>query len=220
MAIQALQPRVKEIQERYKGRDPQEAQVPPIFGAAATALCRTSLFRGPAILISKTSLSHRARGALCMMSRLGNTALAARMCGHAVRHACRLRTHGHEQESDMRTVRAQVEVARLYQEAKVNPLAGCLPTLITLPVWIGLYRALGNVADEGLLTEGFFWIPSLAGPTTLAAQKAVRPPPHKSPCTVSLDLPEVWNPLLAAMPAALLRWLLLLVWSMRRHQCC
>ena len=27
MAIQALQPRVKEIQERYKGRDPQEAQV-------------------------------------------------------------------------------------------------------------------------------------------------------------------------------------------------
>ena len=27
MAIQALQPRVKEIQEKYKGRDPQEAQV-------------------------------------------------------------------------------------------------------------------------------------------------------------------------------------------------
>lgn len=68
----------------------------------------------------------------------------------------------------------------MYQEAKVNPLAGCLPTLITLPVWIGLYRALSNVADEGLLSEGFFWIPSLAGPTTLAAQKAVCalvPPP-------------------------------------------
>ena len=67
----------------------------------------------------------------------------------------------------------QVEIAKLYQEAKVNPLAGCLPTLITLPVWIGLYRALSNVADEGLLTEGFFWIPSLAGPTSTAAQKAV-----------------------------------------------
>ena len=26
VAIQALQPRVKEIQEKYKGRDPQEAQ--------------------------------------------------------------------------------------------------------------------------------------------------------------------------------------------------
>lgn len=70
----------------------------------------------------------------------------------------------------------QVEVARLYKDAGVNPLAGCLPTLVTLPVWIGLYRALSNVADEGLLTEGFFWIPSLAGPTSLAAQKAVRSP--------------------------------------------
>jgi len=67
---------------------------------------------------------------------------------------------------------AQVEVARLYKEAGVNPLAGCLPTLVTLPVWIGLYRALSNVADEGLLKEGWFWIPSLAGPTSLAAQKA------------------------------------------------
>lgn len=35
-------------------------------------------------------------------------------------------------------------------------------------------RALSNVADEGLLKEGFFWIPSLAGPTTLALQKSVR----------------------------------------------
>lgn len=63
--------------------------------------------------------------------------------------------------------RLQVETAKLYQTAGVNPLAGCLPTLATIPVFIGLYRALSNVADEGLLTEGFFWIPSLAGPTKL-----------------------------------------------------
>jgi len=42
---------------------------------------------------------------------------------------------------------------------------------VTIPVWIGLYRALSNVANEGLLTEGFFWIPSLAGPTTIAARQ-------------------------------------------------
>ncbi|OVA17609.1 Membrane insertase OXA1/ALB3/YidC [Macleaya cordata] len=66
----------------------------------------------------------------------------------------------------------QLETARLYKLAGVNPLAGrCLPTLATIPVWIGLYRALSNVADEGLLTEGFFWIPSLAGPTTIAARQ-------------------------------------------------
>lgn len=64
----------------------------------------------------------------------------------------------------------QLETAKLYKQAGVNPLAGCLPTLATIPVWIGLYRALSNVANEGLLTEGFFWIPSLAGPTTVAAR--------------------------------------------------
>lgn len=66
----------------------------------------------------------------------------------------------------------QIETARLYKLAGINPLAGCLPTLATIPVWIGLYRALSNVADEGLLTEGFFWIPSLAGPTTVAARQS------------------------------------------------
>jgi len=25
---------------------------------------------------------------------------------------------------------------------------GCLPTLATIPVWIGLYQALSNVANE------------------------------------------------------------------------
>ncbi|CAA6668234.1 unnamed protein product [Spirodela intermedia] len=66
----------------------------------------------------------------------------------------------------------QLETARLYKLAGVNPFAGCLPTLATIPVWIGLYRALSNVANEGLLTEGFFWIPSLAGPITIASRQS------------------------------------------------
>lgn len=36
----------------------------------------------------------------------------------------------------------QIKVGQLYKEAGINPLAGCLPTLATLPVWIGLYRYL------------------------------------------------------------------------------
>lgn len=67
--------------------------------------------------------------------------------------------------------RIQLETARLYKLAGINPLAGCLPTLATIPIWIGLYRALSNVANEGLLTEGFFWIPSLAGPTAIASRQ-------------------------------------------------
>jgi len=68
--------------------------------------------------------------------------------------------------------RLQMEQARLYKEANFNPLAGCLPVFATLPVFIGLYRALGNAAAEGLLTDGFYWIPSLGGPTSLADRNA------------------------------------------------
>ncbi|KAL5075874.1 hypothetical protein RYX36_014858 [Vicia faba] len=67
--------------------------------------------------------------------------------------------------------RIQLETARLYKLANINPLAGCLPVLLTTPVWIGLYRAFSNVANEGLLNEGFFWIPSLSGPTIIAARQ-------------------------------------------------
>ena len=64
----------------------------------------------------------------------------------------------------------QLATARLYKAADVNPLAGCLPAFATLPVFIGLYRALTNAANEGLLTDGFFWLPSLAGPSSFAVK--------------------------------------------------
>ena len=51
--------------------------------------------------------------------------------------------------------------------------AGCLPSLATIPVFIGLYNSLTNVANSGRLdSQGFFWLPSLAGPTSLAARQA------------------------------------------------
>jgi YidC/Oxa1 family membrane protein insertase len=63
--------------------------------------------------------------------------------------------------------RLSQEQMKLYQEAGVNPFAGCLPMLVQLPIWIGLYQALRNLATTGLLHEGFLWIPSLAQPTGL-----------------------------------------------------
>jgi YidC/Oxa1 family membrane protein insertase len=56
------------------------------------------------------------------------------------------------------------EQMRLYKEAGVNPLGGCLPTLVQMPIWFALYQALIQLSHEGLLAEGFLWIPSLAGP--------------------------------------------------------
>ena len=55
--------------------------------------------------------------------------------------------------------------------------AGCLPSLATIPVFIGLYNSLTNVANSGRLdAQGFFWLPSLAGPTSLAARQAGEQP--------------------------------------------
>jgi YidC/Oxa1 family membrane protein insertase len=60
----------------------------------------------------------------------------------------------------------------LYEQAGVDPSAGCLPSLATIPVFVGLYSSLSNAAADGLFQEGFFWIPTLAGPTTVAARQA------------------------------------------------
>eukprot|EP00793_Prasinoderma_coloniale_P001954 PRCOL_00002462-RA len=63
---------------------------------------------------------------------------------------------------------AQQEIARLYRDAGVNPLAGCLPTLATIPVFIALYRAFGAASVEGYLDDAaFYFIPSLGGPTNV-----------------------------------------------------
>lgn len=62
--------------------------------------------------------------------------------------------------------KAQME---LYKEHGINPLGGCLPTLVQMPIWFGLYRALFSLARQPNtpLGEGFFWIPSLAGPVQI-----------------------------------------------------
>jgi YidC/Oxa1 family membrane protein insertase len=41
--------------------------------------------------------------------------------------------------------RIQEETMKLYKEHGVNPAAGCLPTLIQLPILLGLYRVLNNL---------------------------------------------------------------------------
>jgi len=55
-------------------------------------------------------------------------------------------------------------IAQLYKDEEVNPLAGCIPTLIQLPIFISLYRGLLELAQADKLQESFLWIPSLEGP--------------------------------------------------------
>ncbi len=60
--------------------------------------------------------------------------------------------------------------AKLYKDEDINPLLGCVPILLQLPVWLALYRALQNMAKEDILNESFLWIPSLQGPVNSVGQ--------------------------------------------------
>lgn len=57
------------------------------------------------------------------------------------------------------------KVAEIYQTNEVNPLAGCIPSLVQIPVFIGLYRSVLNLAKENALDEPFLFLPNLEGPT-------------------------------------------------------
>ncbi|GIN72473.1 membrane protein insertase MisCA [Bacillus sp. J14TS2] len=75
----------------------------------------------------------------------------------------------------------QEETMKLFQTNKVNPLAGCFPLLIQMPILIGFYQAI--IRTEGIAKGGdFFWfdlgapdplylLPIIAGITTFLQQK-------------------------------------------------
>jgi YidC/Oxa1 family membrane protein insertase len=57
------------------------------------------------------------------------------------------------------------ETMRLYKEHGVNPAMGCLPLLIQMPIWFGLYAALIALSNDSPdFQKGFLWLPSLAQP--------------------------------------------------------
>lgn len=60
--------------------------------------------------------------------------------------------------------------AKLYKDENINPLAGCLPVFVQIPVWVALYRSLLNLAADNLMDESFLWLPSLQGPVSKTGQ--------------------------------------------------
>lgn len=58
--------------------------------------------------------------------------------------------------------KAQME---LFSKHNYNPLAGCLPIFLQLPIFIGLYRALSGSVD--LRMAPFLWVDNLAAPDAL-----------------------------------------------------
>jgi YidC/Oxa1 family membrane protein insertase len=62
--------------------------------------------------------------------------------------------------------RLQQEMLKLYQEEKVNPMAGCLPILIQIPIFYALYKVL-MLAVEMRHEPFALWIKDLSAPDPL-----------------------------------------------------
>ncbi len=66
----------------------------------------------------------------------------------------------------------------LYRKHKINPMAGCLPMFIQLPILLGLYRALMvdvELRQAPLLSESIRWCSNLAAPDMLWDWTSVMP---------------------------------------------
>jgi YidC/Oxa1 family membrane protein insertase len=61
--------------------------------------------------------------------------------------------HGNDRE------KLNMATMQLYQQHKVNPLGGCLPMLLQLPIWFALYATLQTSVE--LYREPFLWIRDL-----------------------------------------------------------
>ena len=58
----------------------------------------------------------------------------------------------------------QQKIGQLYSDAGVNPLAGCLPLLIQMPILMGMYYALFNFQYPTPEAAMFLWLPSMSEP--------------------------------------------------------
>jgi YidC/Oxa1 family membrane protein insertase len=86
---------------------------------------------------------------------------AAKMKDLAPRMAELKKKYANDKE---KLARAQME---LFAKHGANPLAGCLPVLLQLPIFIGLYQALSNSVDLRLAPFPLTWIDNLAAPDAL-----------------------------------------------------
>lgn len=55
-------------------------------------------------------------------------------------------------------------LVKLYQKHNINPMGGCLPLLIQLPIFVALYRALLNFVPAYPEFTSFFWIENISLP--------------------------------------------------------
>jgi YidC/Oxa1 family membrane protein insertase len=63
-------------------------------------------------------------------------------------------------------VKFQQEMGKVWKKAGVNPLSGCWPMFIQIPIFMGFYNMLGKAVE--LRHHGFWWVKDLSQPDTIA----------------------------------------------------
>ncbi len=105
-------------------------------------------------------------------------------------------------------------VMQLYRQHKVNPLGGCLPMLLQMPIWFALYAALQTSVE--LYREPFLWIndltlkdpyyvlPALMGVSSFLMQKLSPQPADNTQAKMMLYFfPIFFTVLMVNVPAGL-----------------
>jgi YidC/Oxa1 family membrane protein insertase len=59
----------------------------------------------------------------------------------------------------------QQEMMKLYRDYGVNPVGGCLPMFLQIPIFFGFFRVLQNAAE--LRGQDFLWVQDLSMPDTI-----------------------------------------------------
>lgn len=108
----------------------------------------------------------------------------------------------------------QEETMKLFQKHNVNPLSGCLPLLVQMPILIALYYAI--MYNPDIRTHTFLWmdlgvkdpyyiLPILAAITTFVQQKIISmyTPPNPQMRMIMMIFPVMIFTISMGLPAAL-----------------
>jgi YidC/Oxa1 family membrane protein insertase len=102
----------------------------------------------------------------------------------------------------------------LYKTEKINPMGGCLPILVQIPVFIALYWALLESVDlrqapfifwikDLSVMDPFFVLPILMGISMIIQQRLNPPPPDPIQAKIMMALPFVFTIFFAFFPSGL-----------------
>ncbi|MET0067119.1 MAG: membrane protein insertase YidC [Candidatus Thiodiazotropha sp.] len=110
--------------------------------------------------------------------------------------------------------RVQAAMMDLYKKEKINPLGGCLPILVQIPVFIALYWVLletvemrqapwilwiNSLSDK----DPYFILPLIMGVSMFVQQKLNPAPPDPMQAKIMMSLPFVFTIFFAFFPAGL-----------------